>query len=159
MSRAGNATHAGDAYIAGDSRLVERPTLGRTGVLRIDSVPSSTEVVIRDLTRDGCGIESNVPVEPGMRVEIGIANIGRVAGTVLWCGDNSFGCMFEHSLPSGSVTAAFGPRNIVAFPVEAMRQEPVAGTTKFPPHIRLLAIGSIVLVSWGGIGALTLLTL
>lgn len=136
-----------------DSRDIERTTLDRRGVLRIAGDATPVDVFVLDLTRDGCGIRGTAPVEPGDRVEIGIANLGRIPATILWRGDNGFGCMFDHPLPAGSVTAALGPCNIMPFPLDTATA-PAPVNTKLSPRARLIIIFGSGILSWTAIGAL-----
>ena len=132
---------------ADQNRNAERTILGRPGVLRIGNCQQPIEVLVRDLTRDGCGVQGDTPVEPGMNVEIGIANLGRISATVLWCGVDSFGCIFNLPLPPGSVTAALGPRNVVSFPSDAA--SPVSPAAhKLHPRNRLLVIAGTTSLCW-----------
>ncbi|MBB5699315.1 PilZ domain-containing protein [Sphingomonas yantingensis] len=155
-STAAQAAHTSHRRAHEDDREVERKVLGRRGVLRIGDDPQPYDVMILDLTRDGCGIQCHAPVESGTPIEVGIANVGRILGTVLWHGPDSFGCMFDHPLPAGSVTAAFGPRNVLPFPRVSdatVRPDPA---TKLAVRTRLLLIAGATSLCWSAIGAVVL---
>lgn len=137
-----------------NTRDIERSVLGRRGVLRMDGVLQPVDVVVLDLTRDGCGIQGNVSVKPGMHIEIGIANVGRVPATVLWRVADSFGCMFDRPLPPGSVTAASGPRNVLPFPSDTTAEHLIRPAGKLKPRSRMVAILGTMVLCWGAIGAL-----
>lgn len=137
----------------GDNREVERGLLSRRGVLRVGEDVQASDVLVLDLTRDGCGIQCSAPVKPGTRIEIGIANVGRISGTVLWHGPDSFGCMFDRPLPAGSVTAAFGPPNVLSFPLAPESAAPSDVNNKLAPRTRLLMIGVAMALCWSAVGA------
>lgn len=144
-----------DSRDLSESREAERTALGRRGVLRIGNHLQPFDVFVRDLTRDGCGIQGDAPVEPGMIVQIGIANLGSTPATVLWHRAGSFGCMFNRPLPSGSVTAALGPLNVVPFPSDAAPAASLA-TCKMAPRARLLVLVASTALCWSAIGAMVL---
>ncbi|WP_125944615.1 hypothetical protein [Sphingomonas sp. ABOLG] len=135
-----------------DARDIERMVLGRRGVLRIgDHLPPS-EVLILDLTREGCGIQGDCNVGPGMPVEVGIANVGRITATVLWCEPGQFGCVFDCPLQPGSVTAAFGSHNVLPFPSGVTPPVSPASTGKLTPRVRLLILFGTTISCWSAIG-------
>lgn len=135
-----------------DARDTERMAFGRRGVLRIDDHLPPSEVLILDLTREGCGIQGNADVSPGMQVEVGIANVGRVPATVLWCEAGHFGCVFDAPLLPGSVTAAFGSHNVLPFPSDVSVAGPPSPTGKLTPRVRLLILLGTTILCWGAIG-------
>lgn len=136
-----------------DARDVERKVLGRRGVLRICNHLPPSEVLILDLTREGCGIHGNADVTPGMPVEVGIANVGRIPATVLWCESGHFGCIFDSLLQPGAVTAAFGPHNVLPFPSGVTPSASPASTGKLTPRIRLFVLFGMTMACWSAIGA------
>lgn len=132
----------------GDNRISDRTPLGRSGVMRLADGGEPIAVVVLDLSREGCRIQGDSSVEPGMRTEVGLANIGRITATVTWRGTNSFGCVFDRPLPPGAITAALGPSNVVALPLDAMAAVPLRPINKLGPNARLLVIGAACVVTW-----------
>jgi hypothetical protein len=136
---------------SGERRGQHRGALGRTGVLRLldTSVAPATEVVIADLTRDGCRIETEATLRSGVAVEIGIPNVGRVTGRLVWHSKRGYGCAFSKRLPSGAVTAAFGPSNVVPFQVDPTDESPLPlESRKLSPRNRLLLAVGLNIAIW-----------
>ncbi len=128
--------------------MVERATLGRTGTLRIaDAAPF--EVMISDLTRDGCRIETEANLAPNSDVQVGIAHIGLTAGRIVWRGSAGYGCRFDQPLPAGVVTSAFGASNVTSFPL--VPPTVAARTVKVSPRITLAILAAISTIGWGGV--------
>ena len=141
-----------------DRRHTARPGYGRAGTLRIADAPPS-EVVVDDLSRDGCRIQTALPLKPDMAVAIGVAGVGIIAARVVWHGPEGYGCAFDNRLPAGSITAAFSPTNIRH--LELSPDRPSEGdvffsteTVKWPVGRRTLAIGVLAAGSWAILGAL-----
>ncbi|HTG37598.1 MAG TPA: hypothetical protein VL973_02180 [Sphingomonas sp.] len=140
----------GNAYV--EARETERMVLGRRGVLRIGNCPPPIDVLILDLTREGCRLQGNADVSSRMRVEVGIANVGCIPATVLWCEASYFGCAFDLPLPPGSVTAAFGSHNVLPFPSRVAPWVSPASISKLTPRVRLSILFGTTMVCWGAIG-------
>ncbi|WP_076072059.1 PilZ domain-containing protein [Sphingomonas montana] len=112
-----------------DRRQAARSDYGRTGTLRIADAPP-VEVIVQDLNRDGCRIETSQRLVPNLGVAIGLAGVGIVEGKILWHGSQGYGCAFVNRLPAGSITAAFSPTNIRHLALSPSFPEP--GDTYFP---------------------------
>lgn len=153
LSRAMQALRIDDLVEGDERRLLPRAPLGKPGTLRIGDGPA-TPVQVRDLTRDGCRIETDLKLASGLAIGIGLANVGTTSGKLIWAARGSYGCAFDAPLPAGSVTAACESTNVVDFPGE-QRQPPVKWTTG--STVALIA-GSLVL-SWGAVAGLAILAL
>jgi len=147
-----NQAHVVDIF-AYDDRSEERTLLQRRGVLRIDGDVRPYDVVVLDLTREGCRIETNLPIAEGTGIEIGLANIGRVRATAVWQGVEGLGCVFDRPLPSGAITAAQGPTNVLSFSGEEMASQQAMGPYKLRARTRMMILGGSCLLSWGVIAA------
>lgn len=99
--------------LRGEPRLA----LGRPGTLRRQDQPQ-LDILIADLTRDGCRIEVDETLLPDEHVVIGLAGIGSVEARVVRRSATGYGCVFLTSLPRGRVSAAF-EENVVALPIGA----------------------------------------
>jgi hypothetical protein len=132
-----------------ERRSDARVTLARTGTLRLLGETSSREVRIADLNRDGCRIESILPLSIDQVVTIGIPGVGQHAARITWVGLRDYGCQFDLLLPSGSVTAAMtdNVHGLGAMP-GAMR---APATFKWQSRTCLLLLGTISLVGWTAI--------
>ncbi|MCT8000324.1 PilZ domain-containing protein [Sphingomonas sanguinis] len=136
-----------------DDRSEERTLLERRGVLRIDGDVRPYDVVVLDLTREGCRIDTKLPIAEGSRIEIGLANIGRVRATAVWQGVEGLGCVFDRALPSGAITAAQGPTNVLSLSGEDMANERAMEPYKLRVRTRLMVLGGACVLSWGVIAA------
>lgn len=85
-------------------RSDQRTEINRSAVLRFGG--GAYDILVADLTREGCRITTSLDLEPGSLVTLGFAGIGHTVGRVVWRDGQSFGCLFEADLPSGAVTAA-----------------------------------------------------
>ncbi len=91
-----------------ERRSTPRLPIGLQGVVRAEN--QSATAVLRDLTRDGCRLETECDLAPDLHVSIGIPGIGPTSGRIVWKSEREFGCVFDQCLPSGAITAAFsGP--------------------------------------------------
>ena len=132
-----------------DRRVSSRLVLGRPGTIRLDS-GETIQVVVTDLARDGCRIETGAALMPDTALSIGIAHIGHTRARVVWRDADGYGCEFDVALSPGDVTAASGPSNVARFPQEITprRDAPAA---KWSPRARLAFITAAALVSWIGV--------
>ncbi|MES3100247.1 PilZ domain-containing protein [Sphingomonas faeni] len=130
-----------------ERRADTRVSLARTGTLRLADAPSSREVRIADLNRDGCRVESILPLSIDQAVTIGIPGIGQNAARITWVGQWDYGCQFDTPLPAGSVTAAMTD-NVHDLGYAALR---APATFKWAPRGRLVLLGAISLAGWTAI--------
>lgn len=145
-----------------DRRAVDRTDLGRPGTLRIGDV-APTEIVVADLTRDGCRISTEVALSARDIVSIGLPGVGIVTAQIIWYGPSGYGCEFVTQLPSGAVTAAFLPCNIHRLDRPghdtASRAAPPLMIEKWPARRRALCLGMASLTAWAviaiGVAALS----
>ncbi|APX66062.1 PilZ domain-containing protein [Sphingomonas sp. gentR] len=144
------------AYDVAEYRSEERIPLDRRGVLRIGGDPHPHDVVVLDLTREGCRIETDLPVVHGATIEIGLANIGRVQATAVWQSIGNLGCLFDRPLPPGAVTAAQGPTNILSFTADPVPAAETRTVHKLTTRTRLAILGGACVLSWGVICAAVL---
>ena len=92
------------AQNAAERRSSARPALGRPGTIRIDA-GEPIAILVSDLTRDGCRIETDAELSPDIEVQIGLAHIGLTAGRIVWRSRAQYGCRFDMPLPPGTITA------------------------------------------------------
>ena len=95
-----------------DRRNSPRKRLDKAATLQIGKA-GTIDVVVGDLTREGCRIEADAILPPGSRVKVGLCNMSPVAGRLVWRNRNHYGCAFDSPLPSGAITAAHLPRDRV----------------------------------------------
>lgn len=74
-------------------RRERRPVSMRGFALRPDG--SSVEVLILDLSYEGCGIETPVEFEPGEPLKLSVLRLGVIDTHVRWCRDNKAGLVFD----------------------------------------------------------------
>lgn len=116
------------------------------------------EVRLLDLTREGCRIESEQPLGPGMTVRLGIAGIGPVDAIVRWSGGASYGCEFTLPLPEGSVTAAVAC-NVATLPIGRAIELRRPTLRKWPRAGRTVMLAGLAVGPWIVIGGVALLAL
>lgn len=120
--------------------------LARTGTLRLPGESSSREIRITDLNRDGCRIESVLPLTMDQVVAIGIPGVGLRDARITWAADRDYGCHFDRALPPGSVTAAMTDNvHGLSFVVDDIR---APATFKWQSRKRLFLLGGISLAGW-----------
>lgn len=78
-------------------RCERRPVTMRAFVLREDG--SSSEVLILDLSYEGCGIETTVELWSGEAVKLSVLCRGAIDCRVRWCRDGKAGLVFEPEKP------------------------------------------------------------
>jgi hypothetical protein len=143
---------ADDGIEAGERRAAVRVELGRRGTLRLgDGAP--LDVLISDLTRDGCRIETDAALEPGLAVQIGIAHLGLTPGRIVRRSTSGYGCRFDVPLDAGAVTLASGATNVAAFPGTAL-PAPAPAPAKLSPRAQFGAIAGAAVAGWGAVAAL-----
>ncbi len=133
-----------------ERRASPRVPLGRTGTIRLPGEPDSREVVISNLTRDGCRIEVAADFQAEDVVVIGVPSIGRVASRIVHRDERGYGCAFLEPLPKGGVTAAYTGNNVAMFPGQP------SSTRQRRPERGNLAVGigivaAISLVGWAAL--------
>lgn len=141
-----------------DRRIDERVGIQRSAVLRIDA-DTSIPVMLVDLTRDGCLIETDAVLTADQRVELGMAGIGAVTARVVRSSTVGYGCEFIERLPPGAVTSA-SRGNVVrlqGMAVGADTAELRGG--KLSSRQQMAAMVGIGLGSWLVIGAVAALLL
>ena len=88
-----------------ERRASPRTPFGRSALLHFGE--QSEQVIICDLTREGCRIETEVELDANAAVSIGIPGVGPTPGRIIWMSERGFGCAFERPLQPGAITAAF----------------------------------------------------
>lgn len=136
----------------GERRSAERVDIGRPCIVRLAD-GTAIQARIEDLTREGCRIDTPVPLSARQSISIGIPGVGTVAAQVMWFGDRGYGCAFDRPLPPGSVTAAIDD-NVV--PLIVAQHPPVETLPhgKWSPRARIALVGGVTLLFWGGLAAL-----
>jgi hypothetical protein len=74
-------------------RRERRPVSMRGFALRRDG--SSVEVVVLDLSYEGCGVETPVEFEPGEPLKLSVLSLGGIDTHVRWCRGNKAGLVFD----------------------------------------------------------------
>ncbi|MEG3084239.1 PilZ domain-containing protein [Sphingomonas sp. PB2P12] len=146
MATAHNAAFLVDSA---ERRSDSRVALARTGTLRLHDEAMSRQVRIADLNRDGCRIQSAVPLLLNQQVAIGIPGVGVRDAQITWAGDRDYGCKFDRPLPPGSVTAAMTDNVIGLGTVTGAIRAPA--TFKWQFRGRLLLLGVLSLAGWTAI--------
>lgn len=132
---------------AAERRATSRPDLGRPGTIRIGA-GEPIDIMLGNLTRDGCRIETGAELTPGVDVQVGLAHVGLIPGRIVWQSQKEYGCRFDVSLAPGIITAAYGASNVAAFPLTAPPALSVRG--KSSPRVRLVVIAGLVAATWAG---------
>ncbi|MES2420308.1 MAG: PilZ domain-containing protein [Pseudomonadota bacterium] len=132
-----------------ERRTDMRVSLARTGTMRLADAHASREVRIADLNRDGCRVESSLPLSIDQVVTIGIPGVGQNTARITWVGQWDYGCQFDTPLPAGSVTAAMTD-NVHDLGHANTAYRPPA-TFKWAPRGRLLLLGALSLAGWTAI--------
>lgn len=81
--------------------------LGETGIARRERRPVSLhavalrdegppfEVLVLDLSYEGCGIETPAELRPGEQIKLSVIRLGGIDARVRWCSDGKAGLVFE----------------------------------------------------------------
>jgi len=83
-----------------ETRSVSRNSLFLLASIRVEQEQESHRVRVRNLSDGGMMGEGNVRVKRGNRLQIGLRNVGVVAGTVAWVQDDRFGIAFDEEIDS-----------------------------------------------------------
>lgn len=137
---------AASAETAADRRLEPRPSLGRQGTLRTAD-GARFDIVVSDLTRDGCRLHTDAALTPGAIVNVGLAHIGLTPAQIVWHGSAGYGCRFDQALPRGAVSAAFGTSN-----VRLLDNAALPPSTKASPRTALALVVGAATAGWMAAG-------
>jgi hypothetical protein len=74
-------------------RRERRPVSLRGFALREDG--STTEILLLDLSYEGCGIETPVDFAPGETLQLSVLRRGAIEARVRWCADGKAGLVFD----------------------------------------------------------------
>lgn len=93
-----------------DTRNIERDSLFLMADVRIDGLPGSYRIKVRNLSAGGMMAEGGPDVTRGIKLAVDLRNIGWVDGVVAWVQDGRFGIAFateiEPKLARAPVSAA-----------------------------------------------------
>lgn len=141
-----------------DRRIDARVGIQRSAVLRIDP-QRSIPVMLVDLTRDGCMIETDAVLGADQRIELGLAGIGTVAARVVRSSTIGYGCEFVERLPSGAVTDA-SRGNVVRLEQQLAGAENLLPRgAKLSSRQQVAAVVAIGVTGWAVVGAVAALLL
>ena len=140
-----------------ERRSAPRVDFGRPGTLRIGDAPP-VEVSVSDLTREGCRLLIDATLEPGQKVQVGIAHLGLTAGQIVWHGAYGYGCKFDVPLAPGAVTRASAPSNVTALHGTILPTN-LPGPMKLGPRARLAVIAGASVVGWCAVAAVVMMLL
>jgi hypothetical protein len=79
-------------------RRERRPVSLHGFALRDDG--STTEILLLDLSYEGCGIETPLDLAPGETLKLSVLNRGAIEARVRWCKDGKAGLVFESEEPA-----------------------------------------------------------
>ncbi len=142
---------------AENRRSPVRPTLGRIGTLRVDGGDASA-IVILDLTREGCRLETDVILAKGGVIAVGIAGVGVTPARAVWRDEHGYGCEFLRPLARGAITAAFQATNVAALSPDVGPSSPppeAAPATKWPPVVAAALIAGATAATWAALAFAT----
>lgn len=139
-----------------DRRHAPRQPIGRVAILRADCEP--LEVRLLDLTREGCRIGTDRPLEVDRTIRLGIAGIGQVDAEVLWGNESGYGCSFVVPLRQGAVTAALSC-NVATLPIAAAIEYRGNAPEKWPVIARVAFLVAYISVPWAVIAGIAYLAL
>lgn len=140
---------------AGERRASDRiETHRRTTLRTAPTVPF--DIMVRDLSSDGCFVETARTLRVGDCVTIGLAGGGRSEARVVRRDADGYGCMFLKPLSAESLSRAFSGVTIRDFP--ELANLPVVASDDFPPQIetwprpvRLGILLGLAGLGWGAI--------
>ena len=141
-----------------DRRIDERVGIQRSAVLRIDD-RTSIPVMLVDLTRDGCLIETDAVLTADQRIELGLAGIGAVTARVVRSSTVGYGCEFLQRLPSGAVTDASRGNVVRLEGLSVGAATPLRPSAKLSPRQQMAAMVAVGVGGWVVIGAVAALLL
>ena len=75
------------------ARRERRPVTMIGYALRLDG--SSVEVMVLDLSYEGCGIQSPIPLKPGEPLKLSVLRRGAISCQVRWYSDGNAGLVFD----------------------------------------------------------------
>lgn len=125
-----------------ERRDAQRVPVGSAATARRQSVP--IDVVILDLSRDGCLIETDAALREGMKISLGIGGIPLRQADVVRRAGGQYGCRFRVPLTADEVNRA-GKVDTVRTGSFARRSPPtpVSGLNRAAAGINLLLIGAV----------------
>lgn len=141
-----------------DRRIDERVGIQRSAVLRINP-HTSIPVMLVDLTRDGCMIETDALLSADQRIELGLAGIGTVTARVVRSSTVGYGCEFVERLPSGAVTDASRGNVVRLEQLLVGAENPLPRGAKLSSRQQVAAVAAIGLAGWAVVGAVAALLL
>lgn len=136
-----------------DGRVAERRSFSEETTIRINNRPATVEV--SNLSTSGCLLRSNLTLEPGMEVRIGLRGVGSFVADVVRVDGADAGCQFRQALRPDQVDLAF--TNNVVFngpwdPAEEAEPEFQLDRT-LSPSAKLITIVGLSAGLWALIGA------
>lgn len=81
-----------------ETRQIERDSLLLIAQLRVEGGEAEYRVKVRNLSAGGMMAEGQAPVARGVRVSVGLRNVGWADGTVAWKQDDRFGIAFDDEI-------------------------------------------------------------
>ena len=81
-----------------ETRQVDRDSLLLIAQVRIGGADAEYRVKVRNLSAGGMMAEGEAPVARGVRVSVGLRNVGWVQGSVAWRQDDRFGIAFVEEI-------------------------------------------------------------
>lgn len=103
------------ATAQGPNRRAERRPIRLCGY----AVPGhgrGAEVKLLDLSYEGCGIETDIPLVPGQTVQLSVMRRSAIEAEVRWCADGKAGLVFAKEEDRDK---RYWPRNYDRTPIEA----------------------------------------
>lgn len=87
----------------------------------------SEPVVVHELSRFGCLVETAAPVSVGERLQLCLPPSGSVDARVIWCCGSHMGCAFQRALSNAALSAAL------------LKARPVREGEELPRRLRVQA--------------------
>ncbi|UZW56589.1 PilZ domain-containing protein [Sphingobium sp. JS3065] len=144
------------ANAAAAVRVSNRQKLLRPSTLRLRE-QKPFDVVIDDLSSEGCRISSTVPLAAGEAISLGLPGIGRCAARVIWSGGKVAGCRFDRPLHDAQIEKIKLAHTVVtgSFGCAAIHVDREGETMSLPSKSKRIAlIVGLSLLSWGLFGFL-----
>ncbi|KEQ49359.1 PilZ domain-containing protein [Sphingobium chlorophenolicum] len=142
------------ANAAAAIRVSNRQKLLRPSTLRLRERPF--DVVIDDLSDEGCRISAPVALAAGQAVSLGLPGVGTCTARVIWSDGKTAGCQFDQPLLAGQIEKIRLAHTVVAASFGgALHVDREGETMSLPSKFRrgVLIVG-LSLLSWGVFGFL-----
>ncbi|PZQ61714.1 MAG: hypothetical protein DI544_03525 [Sphingomonas taxi] len=136
-----------------DRRSAERQAINQPSTLRVDTA-QARDVYVRDLSETGFSVATDLRLELGSVVTIGLPGRGRATARVVRQVRGGYGCEFTEALGRAEVMQTFRGGTVIQLTMSepATLPYPEPEVKRLPGAVRVGVIVGASAALWGGIG-------